>query len=221
MTLKIFYIGGVKSGKSRLAEQQALTLAAQRDPWQKPFYVATADPQDPSMHRRIDRHRQDRGEQFITLEEPFDLLRAIHAGLHHHQVLPQQGVILIDCLTLWLSNLLLQAWQQSPAAVDTLEHSLGERIQALLDLPHTLIFVLNDVGSGIHADTALGRRFADLSGLTAQHIAPGCNEVPLHRGDSSPYFLTNFLYIEKVRLIPLSLPYCTIVSDLSQYAPTE
>ncbi len=155
--LKILYIGGVKSGKSRLAEQRALVLATPMPP----VYLATTNPQDQSMADRIAQHRQQRGDRFLTIEEPWDLVSAVAA-------LPEGRVVLVDCLTLWLSNMLLD---------DRPESDLYDTIDRLLALPHTLIFVINDVGSGIHAPTALGRRFTDLSGLVAQRVAAGCQEV--------------------------------------------
>lgn len=155
--LNILYIGGVKSGKSRLAEQQALELS----PEMPPFYLATTNPADDSMADRIAQHRQQRGDRFITLEEPWDLVTAVAAT-------PAGSVILVDCLTLWLSNMLLD---------DRPEMEINATIDRLLALPHTLIFVINDVGAGIHAPTALGRRFTDLSGLVAQRVAAGCGEV--------------------------------------------
>lgn len=178
--LKILYIGGVKSGKSRLAEMRALALVADRLIPMKPFYVATADPSDRSLEDRIQRHRQDRGDQFITLEEPFHLPEAIEVALNIHQIAPGSGVILIDCLTLWLSNLLLKAMDQDLNATPDLAAVtpiISQTIAQLISLPQTLIFVINDVGSGIHADTAIGRQFTDLSGLMAQQVAAGCQEV--------------------------------------------
>lgn len=180
MTLKILYIGGVKSGKSRLAERRALALAADRSTPSKPFYLATADPSDRSLDDRIQRHRQDRGDQFITLEEPFHLQDAIEAALNIHQIVPGAGVILIDCLTLWLSNLLLQEMYRDPNATPDFSAVIpliSQTIAGLISMPQTLIFVINDVGSGIHADTAIGRQFTDLSGLMAQQVAAGCHEV--------------------------------------------
>lgn len=177
MINKILYIGGVKSGKSRLAERRALSLALDQGPLQPPFYLATTDPNDRSMQARIQRHRQERGETFVTVEEPIDLVQAIDTIVHTYGLQAGQGVILIDCLTLWLSNRLLRDLETGSDAVLTAEAPLIQTIAGLLQLPHSLIFVINDVGSGIHADTELGRRFTDLSGIVAQHVAAGCNEV--------------------------------------------
>jgi adenosylcobinamide kinase / adenosylcobinamide-phosphate guanylyltransferase len=207
---KILYIGGVKSGKSRLAEHRAISLAAEMDPDQRPFYLATTDPADRSMEARIQRHRQERGDTFITLEEPRDLVKALKTIAQTYHLPAGEGVILIDCLTLWLSNCLLQTLapdlvpELAPSVapsiepkvdresdreanletelgpsdpISSLETYLTQTIAGLLDAPHRLIFVINDVGSGIHADTELGRRFTDLSGLLAQQVAAGCNEV--------------------------------------------
>ena len=178
---QVLYIGGVKSGKSRLAETKALAIAHSLSLF-SPFYLATADPNDRSLADRIQRHRHDRGDQFITLEEPFELVLAIEKAMNHYQVPPGKGVILIDCLTLWLSNHLLRSLSaqvnpQDPIDLGLLITMLHQTIDLLQGIPQTLIFVINDVGSGIHAETKIGRQFADLSGLTAQKIAAGCDEV--------------------------------------------
>jgi len=213
MSPKILYIGGVKSGKSRLAEHRAISLAAEMDPDQRPFYLATTDPADRSMEGRIQRHRQERGDTFITLEEPRDLFKVLKTIGQTYDLSEGKGVILIDCLTLWLSNCLLQtlapdlisdlAPSLAPSLVPSLdpsfkpqiesesepesesesdpifalENTIKQTIATVLEAPHSLIFVINDVGSGLHADTELGRRFTDLSGLLAQQVAAGCNEV--------------------------------------------
>jgi len=185
MNPKILYIGGVKSGKSGLAEHRALTLAAEQIPLRSPFYLATTDSSDRSMADRIQRHQQKRGDRFVTVEEPLDLIHGVKTIAQTHTLEAGQGVILIDCLTLWLSNRLLQDfqlyWEAGSEAEFiprlTAEPLLEETIAALLRVPHSVIFVINDVGSGIHADTAIGRRFTDLSGIVAQHIAAGCTEV--------------------------------------------
>lgn len=153
--MKILYIGGVKSGKSRLAMQRALNLS----PHHKPLYLATTDRNDTSMQERIALHKKERGEQFDTLEEPLEIDRIIHAA---------PDTILIDCLTLWISNMLFH---------EKSFEEMGSMLETILHSSKTVIFILNDVGSGIHADTELGRKFADTSGLIAQQVATKCDEV--------------------------------------------
>ena len=152
-------LGGARSGKSRfaqgLAEQQAGRL----------LYVATAAAHDSEMAERIARHRQDRGGRWETVEEQIDL-----AG-----VLDRHGregnVLLVDCLTLWLSNLML-AERDLDAAADALA-------AALVRQEGQVILVSNEVGSGIVPETPLGRAFRDEAGRLNQTIAAKADRVAL------------------------------------------
>ena len=152
-------LGGARSGKSRfaqgLAEQQAGRL----------LYVATAAAHDSEMAERIARHRQDRGGRWETVEEQIDL-----AG-----VLDRHGregnVLLVDCLTLWLSNLML-AERDLDAAADALAAALARQ-------EGQVILVSNEVGSGIVPETPLGRAFRDEAGRLNQMIAAKANRVAL------------------------------------------
>jgi adenosylcobinamide kinase/adenosylcobinamide-phosphate guanylyltransferase len=152
-------LGGAASGKSRfaqeLAEQQAGSL----------LYVATAQAGDAEMADRISRHRQARGERWLTLETPLDLPAAIPAATGH-------GAVLIDCVTLWLTNLLLA--DDSGAAV----WPAVERFLAGLEaLPAPLILVSNEVGQGIVPEHALARTFRDLAGKVNQQLAARADSV--------------------------------------------
>src|SRR3954451_2929031 len=143
----ILILGGACSGKSRLAEQ----LAAARGPV---TYVATAtvDPNDPEMVARIDRHRADRPEDWITQEVPRELegaLVPLAAG---------EGSVVIDCVTLWLSNLMLGlgggAEMSDPEILDALARAIGAgRGRA------RMIWVSNEVGSGVVPANDMARRF--------------------------------------------------------------
>jgi adenosylcobinamide kinase / adenosylcobinamide-phosphate guanylyltransferase len=147
--------GGSRSGKSRYA----LSLARQTGP--RRGFLATAQAMDDEMKQRIARHRQERGPDFTTIEEPLDLGRVI---------LTQQGaldVIVIDCLTLWLSNLLLSG----------LEPSFEEFIKTAADSPMPCILVTNEVGCGIVPENALARRFRDLAGTLNQQAAARATAV--------------------------------------------
>ncbi|MEW5831755.1 MAG: bifunctional adenosylcobinamide kinase/adenosylcobinamide-phosphate guanylyltransferase [Campylobacterota bacterium] len=151
--MKILYFGGQKSGKSSLAEAKALALATD-----KPYYLATYDHSfgDDEMGMRIDRHRTARGENFITLEETHHLADVIQP----HQT------YLIDCVSMWILNRL-----------DESEETLLAEIEALGRVDANIVFVLNDVGSGVIPNDPISRRYVDLSGIIGQALARFCDEV--------------------------------------------
>jgi adenosylcobinamide kinase/adenosylcobinamide-phosphate guanylyltransferase len=155
--LLTFVIGGARSGKSRYAEG---LIAALPPPW---TYVATAEALDAEMSERIGAHRARRGSQWRTIEAPRDLAAALTASA----TIP----VLIDCLTLWLSNLML-ADADIEAETERLE-------QALAAAEAPVIVVANEVGSGIVPEHALGRKFRDLQGVLNQHIAARADRVVL------------------------------------------
>jgi adenosylcobinamide kinase / adenosylcobinamide-phosphate guanylyltransferase len=150
-------LGGARSGKSRYAEN---LIAALPPPW---IYVATAEAQDHEMAARIRVHRARRGPSWRTIEAPRDLVTA----LADRENMP----VLVDCLTLWLSNLML-AEADIDAAVESLEQSL-----AAANAPVAL--VANEVGSWIVPDHPLGRKFRDLQGTLNQRIAARADRVVL------------------------------------------
>lgn len=147
-----FICGGAKSGKSRLAQNLAESLPAPR------LFVATGEALDEEMQARIARHQQDRGPDWQTREEPLALARALRDADGHY------GVILVDCLTIWLSNLLTR----QEAALDGEQQHLMEALQ-IMTTP--VILVSNEVGWGIVPANPLARRFRDLAGLLHQEIA--------------------------------------------------
>ena len=166
MSETILVLGGMRSGKSRLAER----LAAERAPV---TYVATStvDPADLEMARRIERHRAGRPAEWTTVEEPRELERILAS------LVGRGGSVVVDCLTLWLSNLMLglggSALDDAAilAAVDrAAEASLGEA---------RVIWVSNEVGSGVVPEHALARRFADLQGWANQRAAAAFGTVYL------------------------------------------
>ena len=150
-------LGGARSGKSRFAEG---LLARHAPPW---LYVATAEAGDAEMVTRIAAHKARRGTDWMTREAPRDL-----AG-----VLAEQGdrPALVDCLTLWLSNLML-----ADAAV---EAEIARLEQALEQARAPVVLVANEVGSGIVPDNALARRFRDLQGQLNQRLAARADRVVL------------------------------------------
>jgi adenosylcobinamide kinase / adenosylcobinamide-phosphate guanylyltransferase len=153
--------GGVRCGKSDFALSLARRLGPRR------LFLATAQPGDEEMAERIRRHRQTRGDDFVTIEEPL----AIADAARRH---PDYDVLVLDCLTLWLSNLLLQGCDQEQAVqnVDDLLAVLAQRAG------HAVI-ITNEVGMGIVPESALGRLFRDVAGLAHQRISEAADEVYL------------------------------------------
>ena len=152
-------LGGARSGKSRHAEG-LVTAAA--PPW---IYVATAQAFDEEMTARIAEHRSRRADGWRTIEAPLDLAAAIAANGHSDQIM------LIDCLTLWLSNVMLEG-RDVDMACDTL-------VDALAALPGPIVAVSNEVGLGIVPDNALARRFRDAQGRLNQMVAARADRVVL------------------------------------------
>jgi adenosylcobinamide kinase/adenosylcobinamide-phosphate guanylyltransferase len=150
-------IGGARSGKSRHAES---LITALPPPW---VYVATAQALDAEMAARIGAHQGRRGAGWTTIEAPRELAATVAA----HGKAP----VLIDCLTLWLSNLLL-------AEADC-DAEIGRLDQVLAQAAAPVVCVSNEVGLGIVPDNALARRFRDLQGLLNQRIAARADRVVL------------------------------------------
>jgi adenosylcobinamide kinase/adenosylcobinamide-phosphate guanylyltransferase len=153
--------GGARSGKSSYALARARELGARR------LFIATAEPSDDEMRERITRHRSDRGHDFRTVEEPLALPERLGD-------VGDCDVVLVDCLTLWLSNLLVRgaADGEALAAVDRLLES-AERC------PARIVIVTNEVGMGLVPETPLGRRFRDLAGSAHQRLAARADEIYL------------------------------------------
>ncbi len=153
--MKTLFIGGVKSGKSRLAESAIL----QQSGTVKPYYLATTELLDEEMRARIAVHQQQRQDWFITLEEPLKLLEVLRNC---------QSPVLVECITMWLNNAL---YHQQP------ETQILQELEAVMQLSVDLVLVHNEVGFGIIPDNALARQFVDLSGKAAQLMAKYCDEV--------------------------------------------
>lgn len=151
-------LGGARSGKSRFAQ----ALAEQEEG--RLVYVATAGAYDAEMEERVERHRDDRGEQWETVEEQYDLAAVIarYSG---------SSTLLVDCLTLWLSNVILGE-QDVGAAIAGL-------VAALNACDGHVILVSNEVGSGIVPETPLGRAFRDEAGRLNQRVAAQADTVAL------------------------------------------
>jgi adenosylcobinamide kinase / adenosylcobinamide-phosphate guanylyltransferase len=148
--------GGARSGKSRYALEKARGIAGTR------AFLATAEAFDEEMSTRIRRHQEDRGDDFTTIEEPIDLAPIITDS--------KFDVLVVDCLTLWLSNLMF---------ANRLDE-IDRLIAAAKATIETVIFVTNEVGSGIvPTDHALARDFRDRAGILNQRIAAIAQEVYL------------------------------------------
>lgn len=156
----ILVTGGARSGKSRLAEQLAEACGAPLG------YIATATAGDAEMAARISRHQERRGDRWQTIEEPLELSRVLaeHDGRH--------AALLVDCVTLWLTNLLLCADDPAPAVA-----AVKELTRQLPGMQSTVVLVTNEVGQGIVPENRLARIFRDLSGEANQLLAAAADEV--------------------------------------------
>jgi adenosylcobinamide kinase / adenosylcobinamide-phosphate guanylyltransferase len=150
-------LGGARSGKSRHAEG---LITALPPPW---TYVATAEAGDEEMAARIKSHRERRGAQWRTIDAPRELAKALSAC--------GDGPVLVDCLTLWLSNLML--------AEANVEEEIAQLEETLAATNGPLVLVANEVGSGIVPSYPLGRRFRDMQGILNQRMAARAERVIL------------------------------------------
>ena len=150
---KILYFGGQKSGKSRLAEEKTLELSNS-----KPYYLATYDNSynDDEMQIRINRHRLQRSKKFHTIEETHDLTKVIQ----------KENSYLVDCISMWLLNNIEQD-----------EEALLSQLEQLSAIQANIVFVLNDVNSGIIPLEKESRKFVDLTGVIGQKLSSFCDEV--------------------------------------------
>ncbi|MEE9385533.1 MAG: bifunctional adenosylcobinamide kinase/adenosylcobinamide-phosphate guanylyltransferase [Nannocystaceae bacterium] len=153
--------GSVRSGKSNFALSRALQTPGRR------AFFATAEAHDTEMRSRIQAHVAERGDSFETIEEPLELAHRLktHANFE---------VVVIDCLTLWLSNRLLRD-QQAVQVSD----AISELVTVLTESRQTVIVVTNEVGMGVVPPSALGRQFRDLAGEAHRRLAAISDEVYL------------------------------------------
>jgi adenosylcobinamide kinase / adenosylcobinamide-phosphate guanylyltransferase len=158
----LFILGGARSGKSRHALSEARRAGA------RVAFLATAEPVDTDMKRRIARHRAERPPQWTTVEEPFDVAAACR------RLTSKCDLIVIDCVTVWVSNRLARgdADESIAAAADELAKLMAERAISL-------IVVSNEVGGGVHPPTQIGMRFRDLLGAVNQQLAAAADAVTL------------------------------------------
>ena len=149
--------GGSRSGKSR----EALRMLRNAGP--RMGFIATAKPSDEEMRERINHHRAERGPEIVTWEEPVALAERILAEDGRYDA------IVVDCLTLWLSNLMLSE--------ANIEAKTEELLQVAANTRTQIIFVTNEVGCGIVPENALARRFRDEAGRLNQHFADRASEA--------------------------------------------
>jgi adenosylcobinamide kinase/adenosylcobinamide-phosphate guanylyltransferase len=161
MSHKIYFItGGARSGKSAFAEELASGLAGKR------AYLATAQALDPEMAARIERHRKDRDLAWDTYEEPLAVAELLKKLSGRYEV------VLLDCLTLWLSNVMAHTDGDSVVSFRS-----DELVAAIRDFNGVCIIVSNEVGLGIVPDNALARKFRDLAGTLNQRVARTADAV--------------------------------------------
>ena len=166
----ILITGGQRSGKSSKAEELALQLS------DNPVYLATAHIWDEEFRERVRRHQERRGPQWTNIEEEIHLSRHDLTG----------RVVVIDCVTLWLTNFISRTPDLNPAPVDEGNLNVDAALVAaktefnkFTQPDATYIFVTNEIGSGGVSDNALQRRFTDLQGWMNQYIAQNADEVIL------------------------------------------
>ncbi|MDH4009125.1 MAG: bifunctional adenosylcobinamide kinase/adenosylcobinamide-phosphate guanylyltransferase [Desulfobacterales bacterium] len=157
----VFVIGGCRSGKSSYAMQ-----TAEKVPAEQKIFIATCVPQDDEMKRRVARHQKERSQNWVTVEAPLDLPEAILQNSR------RGDVILIDCLTLWVSNLLIETGDEKK-----IEDTIPQLIEALQKATCPIVLVSNEVGTGIVPENQLARQFRDITGWVNQAVARCANKV--------------------------------------------
>lgn len=153
----VLVLGGARSGKTAFAE--GLTMRR----GQHPCYLATAEILDDEMRDRVQLHQDQRAARFHTIEEPIELSEAIRTAARAHDA------ILVDCLTLWITNLII--------ADGNVAEAVDELIETLEATTSSVILVSNEVGLGIVPDNAMARMFRDLAGAAHQRLAETCDDV--------------------------------------------
>lgn len=165
-------LGGARSGKTAHAISLAKTLATRNE--LDVTYVATAQPLDDEMHHRISLHRAERPPEWHTLEAPRNLAQALAA-------LPADRIVVIDCMTLWLSNALLQDFREDAplAELPAWREERAAFLQWLGQARNEVLLISNEVGAGIVPLSAVARRFQDEQGRLNQALAAVCDRVTL------------------------------------------
>jgi adenosylcobinamide kinase/adenosylcobinamide-phosphate guanylyltransferase len=157
----LFVTGGCRSGKSKYALD-----TAERMQGDQKIFIATCLPKDDEMKQRIARHQQQRSQTWTTVEEPVHLHESIT------KISRKATVILVDCLTLWITNIMLEAGDEKK-----IESHVSKLINALAAADCPVILVSNEVGSGIVPENKLARQFRDVMGQVNQAVAQYANKV--------------------------------------------
>ncbi len=157
----ILITGGARSGKSSYALKLADAIRGRK------AYLATAQPLDEEMGKRIRKHQEGRGDEYISLEEPLEITQRLK------EIDGSFEVIVIDCLTLWVSNLL----HRGECNLSRIKEEIREFVDCSKGLRSRLILVTNEVGMGIVPDNELARSFRDLIGFANQLVAEIADEV--------------------------------------------
>ena len=156
-------IGGARSGKSRFA--QSLPSGSQRV-----AYLATSRCEDSEMAERVARHRHDRPSHWVTVEEPLEIAKAVE------RLSADREFILLDCLTIWLSNL---SWEHRESAAENLRQAASQEVARLIAGAANahLVLVTNELGCGLVPESPVGRLFRDLHGWMNQDVARSADWV--------------------------------------------
>lgn len=152
--MKVLFIGGIKSGKSLNAEK-FITKEAKR----KPAYLATTEFIDDEMHLKIQQHKLQREDAFVTLEEPIEIYKSIEN---------YEGCVLVECLSMWINNMMFHNYSYS---------HMERELLKIMRLEKEIVFVINDVGSGVISANKLAREFVDINGKLSQIVAANCDRV--------------------------------------------
>ncbi len=148
------FIGGIKSGKSKNAEMHILEKTQE-----KPIYLATNEFFDAEMQERVQKHKEQRAEQFITREEPLELLTVIQES---------NKPVLVECVSMWINNMLYHKRS---------EEEIMHQLKQITELDKEVVFVINDVSCSLVAADKLSRTFVDINGRVAQYLAQECDAV--------------------------------------------
>jgi len=152
--MKTLFIGGIKSGKSSNAEKFILTNTNE-----KPIYLATTEFFDDEMQQKVAHHQKLRGDNFVTLEEPLSLYKALETG---------KSSVLVECISMWINNMLYH---------EKTYEEMETEITKLLTLKQDIVFVINDVSSSVVSENKLVREFVNINGILSGLIASECDNV--------------------------------------------
>lgn len=161
MSKIIFVIGGCKSGKSSFAQKLCLDTYAK-----KRIYVATGVITDEEMERRVKRHKEERKGLFESVECPYELVNQLR------EMQDKDIVILVDCLTMWINNLLFKG-----LSFEQIEAEIDKFIDVITNGEGTVVLVSNEVGLGIVPIDKISRKFRDLVGILHQKVASKAHQV--------------------------------------------